>query len=344
MNMEDIAKLAGVSKSAVSLALNGKAGVGEDTRMRILAIAAEHGYSGKIKPAAPEKNGRSIQFLVFTSSQLVHEDYYQQPFFKELIHYIEEGCRNYGYTLQFRTISAGDYEQGIQLVMDDDRCSGVILLGTNLDSAQIADIAAKLPHLVVLDTCFNELPVHFVEINNFMGGFQAGSYLLDQGHRRIGYIGSDERIHNFDERRRGFLASLASKDVHLSESCIFAVPPAILAAQAPLREQLHRFIDSGESTPTVFFCECDYIAIAAMKILHEFGYRVPDDVSVLGFDNINECLIVSPELSTVHVEKQRMAETAVDLIASAFEDEHAIKIKVKVDTRFVARNSCKRLD
>lgn len=343
MNMDDIAKLAGVSKSAVSIALNGKAGVGEDTRMRILKIANEHGYSGKIKTAVPEKTGRVVQFLVFTNSQLVHEDYYQQPFFKELIHFIEQRCRSHGYTLQFSTINENNYEQGIPLLNDDDGSSGVILLGTNLDSTSISDIAARLPRLVVLDTCYDELPVHFVEINNYMGGFQAGSYLLKQGHRKIGYIGSDERIHNFDERRRGFLAALAANGIEVPDSCALAVPPAILAAQEPLREQFRRLTDNGQEMPTAWFCECDYIAIGAMRVLRGLGYRIPDDVSILGFDNIDECLIVSPELTTIHVEKQRMAELAVDLISSAFEDDDNIKTKVKVDTRFVERNSCKKI-
>lgn len=340
MNMDDIAKLAGVSKSAVSLALNGKAGVGQDTRERILKIANDHGYLGNSKASESEKNSRSVQFLVFTNSRLVHEDYYQQPFFRELIHYIEQGCRANGYMLQFSTISEEGYEQGIRTIMEDERSSGVILLGTNLDSGRIADIASKLPNLVVLDTCFESLPVHFIEINNYMGAHQAGSYLLEQGHRAIGYIGSDERIRNFDERRRGFYASLSERGIEPSERVEFAVAPAIVASQESLREQVRLFWDSGLQLPSAFFCECDYIAIGAIKVFQEFGYRVPEDISIIGFDNINEAVIVSPELTTIHVEKRRMAQLAVELIVSTIENEDQVTAKIKVDTRFIERMSC----
>jgi DNA-binding LacI/PurR family transcriptional regulator len=93
MKMEDIAKLAGVSKSAVSLTFNGKPGVGPETRERILQIARESGYLPKIKPSAPETTAKSLTFLVFANSGIVLEQYYQQPFFRELIHFIEERCR-----------------------------------------------------------------------------------------------------------------------------------------------------------------------------------------------------------------------------------------------------------
>lgn len=80
MNMEELAKLAGVSKGAVSLALNGKPGVSQDTRERILRLAKELGYTGKGRAAHADPNGRSLRFLVFTNAGLVHEQYYQQPF------------------------------------------------------------------------------------------------------------------------------------------------------------------------------------------------------------------------------------------------------------------------
>ena len=342
MNMEELAKLAGVSKGAVSLALNGKPGVGQDTRERILRLAQELGYTGKGRSSPAEPNGKSLRFLVFTNAGLVHEEYYQQPFFRELIHHIEERCRISGYSLIFSAIEEASYDQGIRTLMEE-RTSGVILLGTNLGASRIADIADKLPDLVVLDTCFDALPVRFVEINNFMGAYQAGTYLAELGHQRIGYIASEERIHNFDERKRGFLSAMAEHELELSRGSILAVPPTMISSQGPLREQLQHLMNSGQPFPTAFFCECDYIAISAMKALGELGFSIPDDVSVIGFDNIKESLILAPELTTVHVEKEWMAEWAVDLLTSSLHKSSKVTAKVKVDTRFIERSSCRRL-
>lgn len=110
MNMEELAKLAGVSKGAVSLALNGKPGVSQDTRERILRLAKELGYSGKGRAAPADPNGRSLRFLVFTNAGLVHEQYYQH-FFRELIHHIEERCRMGGYSLIFSAIEEKHYAE-----------------------------------------------------------------------------------------------------------------------------------------------------------------------------------------------------------------------------------------
>lgn len=343
LNMEELAKLAGVSKGAVSLALNGKPGVSQDTRERILRLAKELGYSGKGRAAPADPNGRSLRFLVFTNAGLVHEQYYQQPFFRELIHHIEERCRMGGYSLIFSAIEEKHYAEGIRTIMEE-RTSGVILLGTNLGASRIADIADKLPHLVVLDTCFDALPVHFVEINNYMGAYQAGTYLAERGHQRIGYIASEERIHNFDERQRGFMSAMAEYHVEISRSNILAVPPTMFSSQGPLLDKLQHLRESGQPFPTAFFCECDYIAISTMKALSELGFSIPDDVSVIGFDNINEALIVTPELTTVHVEKERMAAWAVDLLTAAIQRPSAVTTKVKVDTLFIERSSCLRLE
>ncbi len=339
--MDDIARLAGVSKAAVSLALNGKPGIGPDTRERILQIAAEHGYQPKTRTASRDQPAGSITFLVFANSGIVLEQYYQQPFFRELIQYIEERCRAHGYSLLFTSVDMANFQEGIRAVAEEKRSDGVILLGTNLNKERLEQIADSLNGpLVVLDTCFETLPIPFIQINNVMGGYQAGSHLCRLGHRDIGYIASDIRIRNFDDRRVGFLQALREAGAELGADNEFAVAPTILSSQDALKKQLSAYLDKGRSLPTALFCECDYIAISAIKSLSELGFRVPEDVSVVGFDNITEALIVSPELTTVHVEKERMAHLAVDSLMESIESGSAVAAsKIMVDTQFIERSS-----
>ncbi|TDF98943.1 LacI family transcriptional regulator [Paenibacillus piri] len=338
--MEDIAKLAGVSKSAVSLAFSGKPGIGPDTRERILQIARDNGYLPKPRTGTAERANKLLTFLVFANSGIVLEHYYQQPFFRELIHYIEERCRMKGYSLMFSTVDLDNLESDIKKVSDDRRCEGIILLGTNLDRSQIANITGLLSlPLVVLDNCYDTLSVPFIEINNMMGAYQAGIHLYELGHRSIGYIASNVRIHNFEERRRGFSYALSEKKLSVEDGCDFSVAPTILSSQKSLNQQLSERINTGLPLPTAFFCECDYIAISAIKTLIELGFRVPDDLSVVGFDNISESRIITPELTTVHVEKELMAQLAVDLIIQSIESEDSVKTKIKVDTQLIPRLS-----
>jgi len=345
MKMEDIAKLAEVSKSAVSLALNGKPGISQETRERIIKIAQESGYAAKVKSSSSsDKPSRSLLFLVFANSGIVLEQYYQQPFFRELIHYIEERCRSKGYSLQFSTVHMDSFEQDIRALRETNRNIGVILLGTNLTRQQITEIAVNLPNLVVLDTCYETLPIHFVQINNVMGAYQAGAYLHDIGHRDIGYIASNIRIHNFEARKQGFMAALRDRELEVPTHRIFSVAPTILSSQESMKEQLQRHLQDNGKLPTALFCECDYIAISAMKTLNELGYRVPEDVSVVGFDNITESMVISPELTTIHVEKERMAQIAVDLLVDSIDQETDITTKITVDTNFIERSSCQPLE
>ncbi|OAS14335.1 LacI family DNA-binding transcriptional regulator [Paenibacillus oryzisoli] len=340
MKMEDIAKLAGVSKSAVSFALSGKPGISNETRERVLEIARENGYTPKPKLSANEGSVKSLTFLVFTNSGIVLEAYYQQPFFRELIHFIEERCRVKGYSLLFSTINMAYFEQEIRVFSEENQSDGVILLGTNLTSVDILDIANRLgPRLVVLDNCFDTLPVHFVGINNRMGAYQAGAHLCKLGHREIGYIASNVHLQNFEERKEGFQEALKAYDIQIKPEHFFSVAPTMLSSQDDLKAQIKSYLDTDRNLPTALFCECDYIAISAMKTLTELGIRIPEDVSVIGFDNITESQIISPELTTIHVEKQRMAQVAVDLVIESIEVELEITSKIRVDTRFVERRS-----
>ncbi|AFH63288.1 LacI family DNA-binding transcriptional regulator [Paenibacillus caseinilyticus] len=340
VKMEDIARLAGVSKAAVSLALSGKPGISEGTRERILQLASEHGYAHKSKAAVSAQGPRTLTFLAAANAGIVLEDYYQQPFFRELIHFIEERCRARGYSLIYSSMEPEPSAGELRALAEEKRSEGVILLGTNLNRSQVAFIAGELPlPLVVLDTCFDTLPLPFVEINNVMGAYQAGSHLCAAGHRTVGYIESNVRIHNFDERRRGFELALLERGMEFAGDEIFSVAPTILSSQESLKSQLAAYLDAGNSLPEAFFCECDYIAISAIKTLNELGYRVPEDVSVVGFDNISEARIVSPELTTVHVEKERMAHLAVELLIESIESAPGAKAKIKVDTRLVERHS-----
>ncbi len=338
--MEDIARLAGVSKSAVSLALSGKPGIGQETRDRILQIAKENEYLPKSRSEHVDAIQKSITFLVFANSGIVHNEYYQQPFFRELIHYIEERCRSLGYSLIFSTVALDKDDSEIAALVEEKRSQGIILLGTNLSRMRVASIAQRLLlPLVVLDNCYESLPFHFVGINNMMGAYQAGVHLCDLGHQHIGYIASDDRIHNFEERKRGFAFSLQERGIVLEEECIFSVAPTILTSQEALKHQFETYLSSGRKLPSAFFCECDYIAISALKTLSEMGFKVPEDVSVVGFDNITEARIVTPELTTIHVDKERLAIQAVDVLIQDIEQDNAVRTKIAVDTQLIERRS-----
>jgi len=340
MKMEDIAKLANVSKSAVSLALSGKSGISEETRLKILKIVKESGYLPRSMIKADQVYGltKTLRFVACTNSGIVLEQYYKQPFFMELIHDIEEQCRTRGYSLFFSSVQTDHLEDAIDTMETEHESNGMILLGTNLTHEQIQFIAQKQINLVVLDTCLETCNANFIVMNNVMGAYQAGRYLLDLGHRQIGYVQSNSRMYNFDYRKKGFLQAMAEERLTVEEDHFFSVSPTHISSQ---EDFICKIRELKDRLPTALFCECDYIAISVIKSLAELGLRVPDDISIVGFDNIHESTIITPELTTVHVEKGKIAELAVSKLVDMIENGDKVKMKSIIDTQLVIRQSCK---
>jgi DNA-binding LacI/PurR family transcriptional regulator len=343
MKMEDIARLANVSKSAVSLALSGKTGISEETRTKILKIVKDSGYLPRSMVKADQVYGltNTLRFVACTNSGIVLEQYYKQPFFMELIHDIEEQCRSRGYSLFFSSVPTERLEETIHTMEAENESTGMILLGTNLTPEQIRLIAKKQPNLVVLDTCYETMNVNFIVMNNVMGAYQAARYLLDLGHRHIGYVQSHSRMYNFDSRKKGFLHALAEENLTLDEAHSFSVSPTIVTAQDEFKQKL---MELKGRLPTALFCECDYIAISVIKSCAELGIRIPEELSIIGFDNIQEATIISPELTTVHVEKGTIAELAVSKLLDIAGQDNTVKMKSIIDTKLVIRNSCSALE
>lgn len=344
LKIKDIAKKANVSISAVSLALNNKPGISPDTRERILRIVQEEGYvhksSAKDSPSA--SNNKVIHFVACTNQGIVIEHYEQLPFFTKLINHISEYLFSKGYSLMLTSINLDHLHEEMQQFSEKNGRDGILLLGTDLTRQQIDLISKHQPNLVVLDTCFETLNVDFVNMNSVLGAYQAANYLIQLGHKRIGYVQSNFRIRNFELRKEGFLSALQEHNLPMLDKDFFSMQPTIISSS---QEDFKKAVMGRKNDmPTALFCESDYIAISLIKSLTELNIRIPDEISVIGFDNIHEASIISPELTTVHVHADKMAMLAVDRIIEMRERSgEGKKMKYIVDTEIFERNSCKVL-
>ena len=336
MKIDDIARLAGVSKAAVSLALNNKAGVSEATRQHILEISQAHGYtprtfkSHKVSP----KNNSIIRFVACKNTDIITDRYESQPFFNELIHHLTAYAREQGHTLIISSIPIQNLHEEIQTLEQEQPSAGILMLGTNLTASLLEDVLAVHPHIVILDTWFEHIDASFVAINNYLGGYQAGRHLLSLGYKSIAYVESDVRILNFVKRKEGFMAAL--KEVGMELEGNFAMEPMLVVSQDAFKTE----IGNAKQLPEVVFCENDYMAISAIKTFQELAIKVPDQVAVMGFDNILESKVISPELTTIHVKKDVMAKTAMDILLRKISDQEGHNSGVLINTEVVERNSC----
>lgn len=333
MKIKDIAEILGISKATVSLALNGKPGVSEETRKKVLQVAAEYGY--KPKGYKNLTKTKTIKFVACTNTGIVTEQYQYQPFFMELINNVEKLISSMGYSLSFSSITAMDLKNSIHSIIEN--ASGVILLGTNLTIDQIRMFHEMCNNLVVIDTCQNLLNTNFIVMNNELGAYQAGEYLIKLGHKKIGYVESNSRIYNFEMRKKGFFQILKENGLDINKEHIYSMSPTIIGVQENFKQTI---LKQKNNLPTALFCECDYLAISVIKTLNELNIKIPDDISVIGFDNIKEANIVSPELTTIHIKKDVLANLAVKKLINEIENNDHNKIKILVDTELVIRKSC----
>ncbi|MEK5375002.1 LacI family transcriptional regulator [Paenibacillus peoriae] len=338
MKIDDIARLAGVSKSAVSLAFNNKPGVSEETKEQILKIAQEHGYKPRTMKTSKEviKNHHVIRFVACKNTDIVTEHYDSLPFFNELIHHITNQVREHGNTLIFSSFDSHSLEEELSILEKDQPSSGILLLGTNLTSEIIHSIQSIHSNIVILDTYFEHVDASFVSINNYLGGYQAGQYLIQSGHRKIGYVQSSTRILNFKKRKEGFMAALEEHNLSIENGLIFDMHPMLVMSQDAFKTAIHEL----NELPSALFCENDYMAISAIKTFQEMNIRVPEQISVMGFDNIHEAKVISPELTTIHVKKDILARTAVNLLMERHNNNQRHHTQVLVNTEVIERRSC----
>lgn len=337
VRVRDIAEKAGVCSATVSNTLNGRGGVGEETAHRILSIARELGYTREDQPQASR---RYIRLVVYKRHGLVVMD---TQFFAELIEGIERECHANGLELMITHIHMekdADYLERIDAICLES-CAGILLLATELYAEDVASfLHAKAP-LVVLDSMFQHMELNTVVMNNFEAGYMATERMIKMGHAAIEHITSSVRFNNMRFRRRGYEAAMHDKGLAISSDAIWRVTPTLEGSYQDMRELLAR---RKASLPTAFFAANDIMAAGCMRAMTESGVRIPDDISIIGMDDLAICQISSPALSTIRVFKAELGIAAVRRLVEMMPAGSARPIyKTELSVLFVDRRSVRDL-
>lgn len=326
VSVKRISELAGVSTATVSNALNGKRGVNAETAQKVLRIAKEQGYI--LKDAA-----KKIRVVTYRDSG---EVFYDSPFFTGLLEGIENECRQCGYETTIVNLyrQSGDYRAHLGALLSDTS-SGILLLGTELTEETARDFIAPSIILVLVDVSLPRLPFHSVRMDNGAGVHLATSALLEAGHKHIGYLAGSLRIENFKCREASLRSTLREAGLALEDRHIFTVTPSIQGAHGDML----RHIRSGRELPTAFVADNDMIALGAMQALQGEGIRIPEDISLVGFDDIPFSAVFAPGLSTVHVQNLEMGRVAVRKLLELLKTPDLIPARVEIANELVLRGS-----
>ena len=188
--------------------------------------------------------------------------------------------------------------------------------------------------VVLLDTYFEGAPYDSVLINNVQGAYLATSYLIAKYRTQAGYLSSSYPINNFSERADGFYKAIRKSGLSPSRSIVHRLTPSAEGAYSDMLELL----DRGEELARCYFADNDLIAAGAMRALTERGKRIPEDIAVVGFDDMPLCAYTSPTLSTVRVPKQEMGKTAAKRLLDKIKDGLP-PVKIEVGTSLIRRTS-----
>ncbi len=334
---KELAEKLGVSPSAVSLALNNKPGVSEETRKKILEGAKNYGLIGFEMPNTTKE---TILFWVYRKDGIaVHQRNIFDQIFSEIIEGVENQVRELGYLLRIAYMDSSTLLESIARVKEENPV-GILLLGTELDEEQMGLFTdLKIP-MVMLDNYSQKHDINCVTINNAHGVELAVNYLVECGHENIGYVHVDDNANNFRERFYGFLRSADAHYLALLPSNIIRF---ISKGGDDVYLELKKHLQKIEMMPSAFFADNDIVAIHLMKILKEMHYRIPEDISIIGHDNIDMARFTDPALTTVRTSKTAIGRCAANLLHSMIRHTTEGVQKIEVKSTLVERKSVKKL-
>lgn len=328
--MAEIAQLAGVAESTVSRALAGSPRVSDATKRRIFDLVEASGY--RINSRARNlrtQRSRTVEVVIAISES--NRQHFSDPFFSQIIASIGDALAENGYDLLLSRACPWSEVSGADAIASN-RADGIIVIGQGRDPAPLTHYAARRPNVVAWGADIPDRTYPIVGSDNFLGGQLVGRHLLAQGRRRVVFLG-DVRHVEIGLRHRGCMEALtsagAASDQTLTLSMPFDSQSAYEATQSLFR--------SGAWHDAIFAAS-DLMAIAAIQALAELGIRTPEDVAVIGYDDISLSAYVTPALTTIRQDTAAGGRALVDNLLAVLDGESPRD--VVLPTELVIRRSC----
>ena len=333
VTIREIARLAGVSPAAVSIAINNKSGIGDDTRKKIQDILSKEKYSRTYV----KKTRKRICFIKYKKHGMLVDE--NQGFISSIVEGLEMGCKQHGIIMETVISNLGQKFSDLIAEIDFRNFDGAIILGTELDTDDYPYLHTISVPYTILDNPMINFPCACVSIDNKEVVYSALLHLKSRKHISLAYFKSAVSIPNFAARERAFFQYCEELGLSINDSMVFCLPPTLMGAY----QEMKKLLSSKPSLPSAAFSDNDSIAIGAIKALLECGYRVPDDISVIGFDDIPYSAICEPPLTTMSIPKRQMGMQTISQVLQMIEDE-PIVIKSFVSSIFIDRESTKELN
>lgn len=335
--IEDVAEHAGVSKSTVSAVINDRDVVKNTTRQRVLDSIETLNYRprGSARRGFKAPNGRSLGFIIKESDN---------PYYSEIQGGIQEVATEHGF-LTFVSSSEGRFKDERRIVKQfaNKDLDGLIItpiLNKNTDLSHIFDLQRNNIPFVLLEGV-RGIQAHLVDIDNVEASSNAAQHLIELGHEHIVHFAGPEYSKHSEERIEGVRRAFSRSPLIFSDDNAVRVGDSFASGYEKTLEYFpEKESASDKEIPTAMTCYNDLVALGAMRALRERGWRVPEDISVVGFDDLNLLDYVSIPLTTIQVPKRTMGRKAAELLLQHIQGDggHASQ-RVSLDAELVVRSS-----
>lgn len=328
--LEDLAELAGVSVSTVSRALSNSPLVSERTRKRILKIAQVHNYAGRIaEPIQAPGPDKTISVIIPPPQG--RDMRLSDPFILDLIGSIGDALKERNVDLLISHLTLSDLGSAMDL-LGSGRCDGLIVLGQSTLHGQLNELAARGVPFVAWGAHMPDQAYCSVGSDNVQGGKRATSHLIRMGRKRIVFLGDTDALES-RQRYEGYCAALDEYGLPLDPALVL---PAHFFPESAM-ESIDVLIEQDIPFDGIFAAS-DMIAIGAMRALANVGRVVPDDVSVVGYDDVLVAGFSSPALSTIRQDVHKAGRLVVSKIMRLLDGEKVQSSRLPTD--LIVRESC----
>ena len=329
VTMRDIAAEIGVSTVTVSKALTGREGVSDQMRERIKQKAAEMGYRyNSVAKAMKEGENGSIGILV--ADRFFEDNSFYNKLYRHLVLKLNEA----GYFGVLEILSRENEEQlRLPNMINSSRIDGIIVMG-QISEEYLTELNGTDIPQVLLDFYAERPGMESIISDGIYGSCCLTDYLIGMGHRDICFVGSIYATSSIMDRYIGFYKSMRQHGISCSAEKVIED-----------RDRNGKFIELAlpDRMPTAFVCNCDQVAYLLVQRLKDMGYRVPEDVSLVGFDAYIYSTLSDPKLTTYRVNMEEMAKVAVSVMSKKLKNPSYTKGRTVVDGNIVIRDSVKRI-
>ena len=331
ITISDIARMAKVSKATVSAVLNDRPGISRETRDRVLEIVKRMNYR-------PNQVARSLSNRETKSIGLIIKEI-DNPYFTKIMKGVVDTCSENGYTVLLGSSELSP-EKEIESVetLQHQRVDGLIispLQGLNFDFTYLAELIRDRYPLVMLEDVQN-FHTNVVDIESRDAARKAVGHLIELGHEHIIYFAGPEMSYHNRQRLDGFRQAMIDGQLPIHQETVVSAGSTIEGGYSAGK---HAF-SSPDNRPTAVFCFNDLVAIGLMNALRGMEISVPEDVSVIGFDDNPFCEQVRIPLTTVHVPAFEIGVKAAELIIEQIQQKDSpLQRKVTIETKLIQRES-----